>query len=206
MHLNDIRYLYEGLYHYLNKHRYIFMKPFIIMPLAACIFLSSCEKDKTAEGNKFNATPPENIDGKGKNLKFTYPFDRVITDKRQREVDAIVIGRTRTEVIFQIRNSKNPNKHHYYLIADLSSTDQKFLNRLPIQKWNGGGGSIVESLVREQLRLERAIEERIQDKKSTPEALTRVRALNREIEALEKELLSVKTEIKEQREKDASGS
>ena len=84
------------------------------MPLAACIFLSSCEKDKTAEGNKFNATPPENIDAKGKNLKFTYPFDRVITDKRQREVDAIVIGRTRTEVIFQIRNSKNPNKHHYY--------------------------------------------------------------------------------------------
>ncbi len=182
------------------------MKPFIIMLLAACIFLSSCEKDKNAEGNKFNATPPENIDTKGKNLKFTYPFDRVITDKRQREVDAIVIGRTRTEVIFQIRNSKYPNKHHYYSIADLSLTDQKFLNRLPIQKWNGGGGSIVESLVMEQLRLERAIEERVKDKKSTSEALTRVRALNREIEALEKELFSVKTEIKEQREKDASGS
>ena len=51
-----------------------------------------------------------------------------------------------------------------------------------------------------------AIEELIQKKASTPEALTRVRALSREIEALEKELLSVKTEIEEQREKDANGS
>ena len=175
------------------------------MALAAFISLPSCKKDKTDEGNKFNAAPPENIDAKGGNLKFAYPFDRVITDKRQREVDAIVIGRTRTEVIFQIRNSKNPNKHHYYSIADLSLADQKFLKRLPIQKWSGGGGSIVESLVRQQLRLEMAIEERIQDKKSTPEALTRVRALNRQIESLEKELLSVKKEIKEQREKDANG-
>jgi len=182
------------------------MRPFTVMAFVASIFLSSCKKDNRGKGNEFNATPPENTDVHGKSLKYTYPFDRVITDKKQRKVDAIVIGRTRTEVIFQNRNSKTPNKHHHYSISDLSLADQKFLKGLPILKWSGGGGSIVESLVREQLRLERAIEERNQKKASTPEALTRVRALSREIEALEKELLSVKTEIEEQREKDANGS
>jgi len=180
------------------------MRPFIITAIAALIFLSSCKKDNSGKGNEFNSTPPENTDVYGKSLKYTYPFDRVITDKRQRKVDAIIIGRTRTEVIFQNRNSKTPNKHHYYSISDLSLSDQKFLNGLPIQKWSGGG--IVESLVREKLRLERAIEELIEKKESTPEARTRVRALTREIEALEKELLSVETEIQGQIEKDANGS
>ena len=135
-----------------------------------------------------------------------YPFDRIITDKKQRKVEAIVVGRTRTEVIFQKKKSTTPNKQHRYLISELASADQEFFRSLPRHQWEGGGGVIVQSLLRERKRITELIADKQKEKLRTPDAKTRIRALDREIGRLEEMLAENNLKIKSQRDRDARGN
>ena len=120
-------------------------------------------------------------------------------------MDAIVVGRTKTEVIFQNKASNNPDKHYYYALSELSSLDRQYFNNLPIKRWEGGGGSVVNSLLRESERLTALIKDKQESKGLTPDAKTRIRSLDREIGKLEQELVQIKIRITEQRQRDASG-
>jgi len=169
-------------------------------------FIISCDNGKKgSRENSFSATPPDKIQGDRSRNKHIYPFDRVITDKKQRKIEAIIIGRTLEEVIFQKKNSITPNKHHRYPISSLSADDQLFFKRLPRKQWEGGGGSIVNGLIKERKRLSEAIADKQKEKLRTPDAKTRIRALDREIVRLERELRDISAKIKEQQAKDAQG-
>jgi hypothetical protein len=182
------------------------MKQFTLIVLAGLIPLSGCEKNRGDDATRsFKAKPPKKTSSNKGSLKNVYPFDRIITDKRSRKVDAIVVGRTKTEVIFQNKASNNPDKHYYYALSELSSLDRQFFNNLPIKRWEGGGGSVVNSLLRESERLTALIKDKQESKGLTPDAKTRIRSLDREIEKLEQELVQIKIRITEQRQRDASG-
>ena len=183
------------------------MKQLTSIVLAGFILLSGCrENRKDAETRSFKAKPPKKTSSNKSSLKNVYPFDRMITDKRNRKVDAIVIGRTKTEVIFQNKGSNNPDKHYYYALSELSSLDREFFNKLPVKRWDGGGGSVVNNLLRESERLTALIKDKEESKRITPDAKTRIRALDREIQKLEQELVKINIRIKEQRQRDASGN
>ena len=168
--------------------------------------LIACDNERQGpKGESFKSTPPKNT-GVSRHLTTNiFPFDRVITDKKQRKLETIVVGRTREEVIFQKKNSNTPNKHHRYLISDLAIGDQEFFKSLPRQQWNGGGGAIVDGLVRERQRITALIAEKRKEKSRTPDAKIRNRALDREIGRLEKMLTDTNLGIKEQQAKDSQG-
>ena len=174
---------------------------------AFLLILISCDHDgQDSKGNAFKASPPVNAEMKQRISKGIFPFDRVITDDKKRKLEVIVVGRTRDEIIFQKKNSNTPNKHHRYPISSLSIRDQQFFKSLPRQQWNGGGGTIVEGLIRERNRIAELITDKKKEKSSTPEAKTRIRSLDREISRLEGMLTETKLKIKEQQAKDAQGS
>ena len=177
--------------------------------IALLVFLGllGCEKEQKGEKRKvFKATPPQIAGHSSRRSKNVYPFDRIITDKKQRKVDAIVVGRTRTEIIFQNKKSTTPNKQHRYLISELASADQEFFRSLPRYQWEGRGGAIVQSLLRESKRISELIAEKQKEKLRTPHAKTRIRALDREIGRLEEMLAENDFKIKSQRERDARGN
>ena len=170
------------------------------------LMLISCDHDgQDSKRNTFKASPPVNAEIKQRVSKGIFPFDRVITDSKERKVEVIVVGRTKDEIIFQKKNSNTPNKHHRYSIASLSIRDQQFFKSLPRQQWSGGGGAIVDGLIRERDRIAELIADRKKEKFSTPEAKTRIRSLDREISRLEGILTETKLKIKKQQAKDAQG-
>ncbi len=174
---------------------------------ALLVILMSCDSaDHDSKRNSFRSTPPENASGSQRRAGDIYPFDRVITDKKQRTVEAVIVGRTQEEVIFQKKNSPTPNKHHRYAISNLSTDDQQFFNRLPRSQWQGGGGLIVEGLMNERNRITALIAEKQKEKSRTPDAKTRIRALDKEISRLERELRETNLKIKEQQQKDSQGA
>jgi hypothetical protein len=177
--------------------------------IALLIFLGllGCEKEQKGSKRKvFKATPPEIAGHSSRGSKKVYPFDRIITDKKQRKVEAVVVGRTRTEIIFQDKNSKTPNKQHRYLISELASADQEFFMSMPRHQWEGRGGVIVQSLLRERKRITELITDKQKEKLRTPDAKTRIRALDREIGRLEKMLDENDLKIKSQRDREARGN
>lgn len=182
------------------------MKRILIAIQPVLFALAGCDNGHQDDRkNVFRATPPQNAVNKSRSSKNVYPFDRVITDRKQRKIETIVIGRTKTEVIFQNKKSANPNKQHHYPISELVSSDQEFLRSLPIARWEGGGGAIVESLIRERNRIATLIEDKRNEKMRTPDAKTRIRALDREIGRLEEALSDINVKIKFQRDRDARG-
>lgn len=177
---------------------------FPIMILIAV--LTSCEEtgsDTRKQG--FQATPPQQAEGTRSRKNNVYPFGRIIIDNQERQVDAIVVGRTRDAVIFQDKNSDTPLKRHHYPLSKLSPADQKFFNSLPQHEWEGGGGAIVNSLLDERRRIIERITDVRAEQTRTPEATTRIRALDRELSKLQKTLIETDKSIHIQREKDKQG-
>ena len=177
-----------------------------LIALLALLGLFGCEKDhEDSSRNKFKATPPTRTADKSRRSKNIYPFDRIITDRKQRKVEAIVVGRTQTEIIFQDKKSATPHKQHRYLISELAIADQEFFRSLPRQQWEGGGGVIVQGFVSERKRITQLIEDKRKEKLRTPDAKIRIRALDREIGRLQEMLADTERKIKSQRARDAGG-
>lgn len=177
---------------------------FILM--AAITIIAACDRHESdKQAHKFQATPP--IAPGGGRIKHAdiYPFERTILDKQGRQLNAIIVGRTNDEIIFQVKDSGTPHKRHRYKLSRLSSQDQAFLKSMPKHEWQGGGGAIVNSLIDERRRIIDKISAINDEKARTPQSHTRIRALDREISKLQKTLTETDDAIKVRRGKDSQG-
>jgi hypothetical protein len=175
-----------------------------LMALSAVI--TACDnRDSDSQTRAFQATPPPQADGLRRKKNDIYPFERTIVDKQGRRLNAIVVGRSHDEIIFQNKDSATPLKRHRYQLSRLSDQDYDFLSALPKHEWQGGGGAIVDSLLDERRRIMERIAGVETEKARTPEAMTRIRALDRELSKLQKTLSETDAAIKIRREKDAQG-
>ncbi len=165
-------------------------RPLALAALASILF-SSCKRDDGGS-KRFRPTPPNNDYRKRDEV---YPFERRLVDEAGRKLDVVVVGRSKTKVVFQKRDS--PKRIHYPLDS-LSEEDRVFLGSLPIKEWDGDGqkGADVGWLEQERLRLEGKIAELKKERERTPDAATRTRALNRKITELENERREILTELR----------
>ena len=129
---------------------------------------------------------------------LSYPFEKTLTDARGREIRAIVVGRTRDEIIFQKDGS---TKRHRYSIQQLSEDDRSLVARLPVEEWRPDSET-VKRLRAQVKRIEFKVEELEDEIAKTPKAETRNRSLAREIEELMDERDQVMAEIARQQKKD----
>ncbi len=177
---------------------------FTLMTLS--VVIAACDnRDSDAQTRAFKATPPPVAEGSRRKKNNIYPFERTIIDKQGRRLNAIVVGRSNDEIIFQKKDSVTPLKRHRYLLSRLSAQDRAFLSSLPKHEWQGGGGAVVDSLVDDRRRIMERISGVAADKARTPEAQTRIRALDRELSKLQKTLSEIDAAIRIRREKDARG-
>lgn len=146
--------------------------------LTALLFCSCGDDDDTAK--KFRARPPNNDFSKRKDV---YPFGHTMTDSQGREIEVVVVGRTKHSVIFQKDNSK---KRYNHPLNSLSASDRSFISSLPLREWQDGN-SFSTSVSDEQRRNAERIEDLKAKIASTPGAPTRNRAHEREIAKLEAE-------------------
>ena len=162
--------------------------------ICACIGLGlvGCSEDKTPA--KFKPT-------RLNREILSFPFEETLIDSRGREIRAVIVGKTRTEIIFQ---RAGETKRYRHPLAQLSKTNRDYLRRLPNEEWKPVS-DFVKSLKDSIRRIDEKIDDLRAEKAKTPFAPTRNRALEREIDKLERERLALERDIKKRQKAEFGG-
>lgn len=159
------------------------VKKFLLVVLLGSVGLVvSCKEETPAEKKPLTRSKMD-----PRSADEIYPFKRPLTNEQGKTIDAIVIGKTDSEVMIR---TKMKGKTFNYQINSLAADDQEFLATLP----NGDFGKI-ERLQMDISDLERSIKElraKMDNKLSNPknhsQFADKIRDYNAELNVLKKEL------------------
>ncbi len=105
--------------------------PFLLSAALFAVLAGCGDPDKGEAPKVFKASPPGGGGGGDSEAK-AYPFEARLVNKGGVEIDAVIVGRTSSELIFQRRGEP---KRYRVPLGDVTADGFSSLSQLPLGQW-----------------------------------------------------------------------